>query len=106
MAAAGRQIEGTGMSHRDPTYVVFDGDNDKWAYAYMKGWKINDRIDFDFRDAHDLDTMTGRAQDRVLRENEVKGAHEAITCGYGACWRENEKLVQVCQVGVGTGGRP
>lgn len=50
------------MSYKDPTYVVFDGDSDKWAYAYMKGWKKNDNVDFDFRDAHDLDNMTARAQ--------------------------------------------
>ncbi|MFN3558976.1 MAG: TIR domain-containing protein [Brevundimonas sp.] len=50
------------MTYKDPSYVIFDGDNDKWAYAFMKGWKANDRVDFDFRDAHDLDTMTGRAQ--------------------------------------------
>ncbi len=43
-------------------YVVFDGDNDKWAYAYMNGWKSNKNIDFDYQDAHDLDTMTARAQ--------------------------------------------
>jgi hypothetical protein len=50
------------MSYRDPTYVAFDGDNDKWAYAYMKGWKSSEKVDFDFRDAHDLDNMTSRAQ--------------------------------------------
>lgn len=43
-------------------YVIFDGDNDKWAYAYMKGWKTNKNIDFSYQDAHDLDTMTSRAQ--------------------------------------------
>jgi hypothetical protein len=43
-------------------YVVFDGDNDKWAYAYLNGWKANKNIDFDYQDAHDLDTMTARAQ--------------------------------------------
>lgn len=45
-----------------PVYVAFDGDEDKWAYAYMKGWKTNDRVDFDFEDAHGLDNMTARAQ--------------------------------------------
>ena len=45
-----------------PVYVAFDGDKDKWAYAFMKGWKTNERVDFDFEDAHDLDAMTGRAQ--------------------------------------------
>ncbi|SFV28870.1 TIR domain-containing protein [Hyphomicrobium facile] len=43
-------------------YIVFDGDNDKWAYAYIKGWKENKNIDFDYNDAHDLDSMSGRAQ--------------------------------------------
>jgi hypothetical protein len=30
------------MSYRNKTYVIFDGDNDMWAYAYMKGWKANE----------------------------------------------------------------
>jgi MTH538 TIR-like domain (DUF1863). len=49
-------------SHTDPAYVVFDGDEDKWAYAYMLGWNANDRMNFNFRNAHDLDSMTSRAQ--------------------------------------------
>ena len=50
------------MSYRDPTYVIFDGDNDMWAYAYMKGWKENEKVDFHFDNAHELDSMTSRAQ--------------------------------------------
>ena len=46
------------MSYRNKTYVIFDGDNDMWAYAYMKGWKTNQNIDFNFHDAHDLNTIT------------------------------------------------
>ena len=42
------------MSHKDTTYIIFDGDKDRWAYARMKGWKALENIDFDFRDAHDL----------------------------------------------------
>ena len=53
------------MGYKDPTYVVFDGDNDKWAYAYMKGWKKNQNIDFDFRDAHDIDSMRGRRMNNM-----------------------------------------
>ncbi len=45
------------MSYRNRTYIIFDGDNDMWAYAYMKGWKTNDQIDFNFYDAHDLRTL-------------------------------------------------
>lgn len=61
------------MSYREPAYVIFDGDEDAWAYRFMRGWKANENIDFDFRDAHDLDNMTSRAQSedyvkRQLRE--------------------------------------
>lgn len=55
-----------------PVYVAFDGDNDKWAYAFMKGWKTNNRVDFDFEDAHDLDEMTGRAENEVYVKQKLK----------------------------------
>jgi hypothetical protein len=45
----------------DPTYIIFDGDEDKWAYGRMKGWNALENVDFDFRDAHELDSMTARA---------------------------------------------
>jgi hypothetical protein len=55
-----------------PIYVAFDGDKDKWAYAFMKGWKTNDRVDFDFEDAHDLDAMTSRAQNEAYVKANLK----------------------------------
>jgi hypothetical protein len=55
------------MSYRNKTYVVFDGDNDMWAYAYMKGWKKNENIDFNFHDAHDLNTITDRASEDTVK---------------------------------------
>lgn len=60
------------LSYQDPTYVIFDGDNDRWAYAYIKGWVANDRVAFDFRDAHDLTPMTGRAQDEEYVKGELR----------------------------------
>lgn len=54
------------------TYVIFDGDKDHWAYAFMKGWKVNDRVEFDFRDAHDIGSMTGRAQDENYVKSELR----------------------------------
>lgn len=42
------------MSHLDTTYVIFDGDKDRWAYARMKGWNALQNINFEFQDAHDL----------------------------------------------------
>lgn len=54
------------------TYVIFDGDKDRYAYAFMKGWKVNERVEFDFRDAHDVGTMTGRAQDEAYVKSELR----------------------------------
>ena len=55
------------MSYRNKTYVIFDGDNDLWAYAYMKGWKANENIDFNFYDAHDIRPLTDRASEETVR---------------------------------------
>ena len=67
------------MAHTSPTYVIFDGDNDAWAYRFMKGWKANEHVDFDFRDAHDLDSMTGRAQDEAYVKRNLRGRMEAAS---------------------------
>jgi len=74
------------MGHRDATYVIFDGDEDKWAYGYMKGWKQSEHVDFDFRDAHDLDNMTSRAQGEAyvksrLRDRMANSASAVILLG-------------------------
>lgn len=69
------------MGYRNKTYVIFDGDEDMWAYAYMKGWKKNENIDFNFHDAHDLNVLTNRASEdtvkRKLRER-FSSAKQAI----------------------------
>src|SRR6266481_3823878 len=56
------------MSYRNKTYVIFDGDNDMWAYAYMKGWKSNENMDFNFYDAHDIRPLTDRASEETVRK--------------------------------------
>ena len=55
------------MSYRNKTYVIFDGDEDMWAYRFMRGWKTNDNIDFDFYDAHDLKPLTDRAGEETVK---------------------------------------
>jgi hypothetical protein len=68
------------MGHKDPTYVVFDGDEDKWAYAYMLGWNESDNVDFDFYDAHDLDEMTSRAQGEAYVKKHLRERMKKSSC--------------------------
>ncbi|MBI0534799.1 hypothetical protein D9599_04340 [Roseomonas sp. KE2513] len=55
------------MSYRNKTYVIFDGDNDMWAYAYMLGWKNNEHIEFDFYNAHDLKKIAADASEQTVK---------------------------------------
>ncbi len=55
------------MSYRNKTYVIFDGDNDYWAYARMKGWKILGNIDFNFHDAHDLNSIRDTSSETTVK---------------------------------------
>jgi MTH538 TIR-like domain (DUF1863) len=55
------------MSYRNKTYVIFDGDADRWAYAFMNGWKSNENMDFNFHDAHDIGPLTERASDDTIK---------------------------------------
>jgi len=55
------------MSYRNKTYVIFDGDNDMWAYAYMMGWKNREHIDFNFHNAHDLAPIAERVGEETVK---------------------------------------
>ncbi len=60
------------MAYRNKTYVIFDGDNDKWAYGYMKGWKSNENVAFNFHDAHEVGTMTAGAQNEQYVKQQLR----------------------------------
>lgn len=55
------------MGYRNKTYVIFDADEDMWAYRFMLGWKALEHLDFDLHDAHDLNTITDRAGDETVK---------------------------------------
>ncbi|HEY4380553.1 MAG TPA: TIR domain-containing protein [Acidobacteriaceae bacterium] len=57
------------MAYRNKTYIIFDGDNDMWAYGYMKGWKTSEHVDFDFNDAHDLKPLTDQASEETVKRS-------------------------------------
>jgi len=44
------------MPYRNKTFVSFDGDSDMAYYRLMQAWKQNDGMDFNFYNAHDLNT--------------------------------------------------
>lgn len=73
------------MAYRNKTYVIFDGDNDIWAYRYMNGWRANEGIEFDFHDAHDLNVLTDRSGEentkRKLRERLVNTKQAIVLIG-------------------------
>lgn len=44
------------MPYRNKTYIVFDGDEDMASYRMMCAWAANQKSDFTFQNAHDLNT--------------------------------------------------
>uniref|UniRef100_UPI00102A17E0 TIR domain-containing protein n=2 Tax=Vibrionaceae TaxID=641 RepID=UPI00102A17E0 len=69
------------MSYRNKTYVMFDADTDISKYRLMTAWKENERIDFDFHDAHDLNNIRAMSSEetikRRLRER-LKNTKQAV----------------------------
>jgi hypothetical protein len=44
------------MPYRNKLYIAFDGDTDMTYYRTLQMWKANGSIDFNFYNAHDLNT--------------------------------------------------
>lgn len=73
------------MSYKNKTYVIFDGDTDMRSYNLMKAWKSNENIDFNFYDAHDLnsarDTSTEESIKSQLRERMANAKQVIVLVG-------------------------
>ncbi len=71
------------MSYRNKTYVAFASE-DIHLYRLMEAWRENEKIDFDFYDAHDLfisrDTSSRETIKRNLRER-LKNAKQVVLIG-------------------------
>ncbi len=67
------------MAYRNKTYVAFDGDNDIRYYYLMKAWKQSDSTDFNFYDAHDLNTIRDSSQtDSIKRKLAERMANSKV----------------------------
>ena len=55
------------MSYTNKTYVCFDADNDMNYYRLMQAWKENDRFDFNFHNAHEINTLRDGSTEETIK---------------------------------------
>lgn len=55
------------MAYRNKTYICFDADTDIHYYRLMTAWKENEKIDFDFHNAHDLNNLRGGSSEETIK---------------------------------------
>lgn len=55
------------MAYRNKTYVAFDGDKDIRYYNLMKAWKQSDNTNFNFYDAHDINTARDSSTEETIK---------------------------------------
>ena len=72
------------MAYRNKTYVCFDGDSDMKYYNLMKAWKQSDNTNFNFYDAHELNTAYDSSKEKSIKKQLKinKFATEQLLCFY------------------------
>jgi hypothetical protein len=55
------------MAYRNKTYICFDGDTDMHWYRLMEAWKDNEDHDFNFHNAHDLNSARDSSQEESIK---------------------------------------
>lgn len=71
------------MSYRNKTYVAFASE-DISSYRLMEAWRENDKIDFDFFDAHDLYISRDASKPETIKRNlreRLKNAKQIVLLG-------------------------
>ncbi|MCX2695091.1 molecular chaperone Tir, partial [Pseudomonas sp. DCB_CB] len=71
------------MAYRNKTYVAFASE-DINLYRLMEAWRENDKIDFDFFDAHDLFISRDTSQRETIKRNlrqRMKNAKQVVLIG-------------------------
>lgn len=74
------------MSYRNKTYIIFNADypkddGDIKEYHLMCEWKDNDKIDFDFHNAHDLNNLRDGSSEKTIKDKlraRMKNSKQAI----------------------------
>lgn len=55
------------MAYRNKTYVAFDGDKDIHYYYLMKAWHSHKHHEFNFYNAHDLNSARDSSQEESIK---------------------------------------
>ena len=55
------------MAYRNKVFISFDGDNDIHYYRLMRAWKQSDYSDFNFFDAHDINTARDSSLETTIK---------------------------------------
>jgi len=55
------------VAYRNKTYICFDGDKDMHYYRLMCAWKQHEGINFNFFNAHDLNTARDDSQEASIK---------------------------------------
>jgi hypothetical protein len=71
------------MGYRNKTYVAFASEDIR-LYRLMEAWRDNDKIEFDFFDAHDLYISRDSSKDETIKANltaRMKNAKQFVLLG-------------------------
>jgi MTH538 TIR-like domain (DUF1863) len=55
------------MAYTNKTYVCFDADSDILYYNLMKAWKENDKIEFNFHNAHEINNLRDGSSEATIK---------------------------------------
>jgi hypothetical protein len=55
------------MAYANKTYVCFDADTDIHYYRLMTAWKENDRIEFNFHNAHEINNLRDGSSEATIK---------------------------------------
>jgi len=55
------------MAYRNKTYVCFDADNDIIYYRLMQAWKENEKVAFDFHNAHEINNLRDGSSEATIK---------------------------------------
>lgn len=56
------------MAYKNKIYVAFDGDKDIHYYRLLTAWSNNDKFDFSFADAHDINSARDTSTEETIKQ--------------------------------------